>query len=168
MIENDVALIRRAVKESFPVKLNTVFETNADLEDELWQVLWSKDKGGYDREPMAQGTSKFGYVMLNEKLDIMESLLSSARKNLYIKCDCTMFFSVTENSKGLDWHNDDPDYVLGGNLLGQTTWHSKNFDPIDLSPGEMIFMPTGVRHRVEVHTEDRVSFGIYGTLRNGF
>lgn len=166
MFTNDVGMILKAVRDSTPIKLKAKIP-EAD-EDVLWEYLWNKQKGGFDRGPLMQGTAKFGYIMLQDRIAEIDTVLTEARANIFEKCDTTVFFSTQDNSQGLDWHNDEPSYVLGGNLVGSTVWHSKNKESITLDPGDMIFMPSGVYHRVEVLTTDRITFGIYGDLKDGF
>lgn len=68
----------------------------------------------------------------------------------------SLFASLDEATRnGFDWHTDDYE-ICAMNFVGRTEWvfdtHSVFLDPYDV-----LYVPAGVRHKVNVHSDERLS-----------
>lgn len=70
------------------------------------------------------------------------------------RVNCHMFISLVSRSQCFDWHNDyDNTYIW--QIKGRTKWYTGEDDAI-LEPNDMIYIPHGKMHRLEI-IEPRIS-----------
>ena len=170
MLDDDFDTIKKSIKEGVPTKLKTKVPLGEIDENGLWEILlnfpsWIFTEEQHGKHAMAEGMLKINYLDLKTSIEPIDKILSFLETNFLKNVGVTVFFSIHEDSKGLGWHRDFGSYVLGMNLFGDTTWESQGYPPIDLSQGEMLFMPEPVKHRVIVHSAERITCGFYGQLK---
>jgi hypothetical protein len=57
-----------------------------------------------------------------------------------------------DNAIGYNWHYDDY-HLIAMNIIGNTVWHFKDHNAIEMSPGDLMFVPSPVEHKVVGTTE---------------
>ena len=57
-----------------------------------------------------------------------------------------------DNAIGYDWHADDY-HLVAMNIIGNTTWHFKDGSTIEMTPGDLMFVPSPIEHKVVGTTE---------------
>lgn len=57
-----------------------------------------------------------------------------------------------DNAVGYNWHYDDY-HIVAMNIIGNTTWHFKGHNAIEMSPGDLMFVPSPIMHKVVGTTE---------------
>lgn len=170
MLDYDFETIQKSIEKCVPTKLKTKVPLEEIDENELWEILLNFPSSiflehQHGKHALAGGMLKVNYLDFKTSIEPIDKILSFLETNFLKNVGVTVFFSINKDSKGLGWHRDFGCHVLGMNLFGDTTWKSKGYPPIDLSQGEMLFMPEPVIHRVLVHSEERITCGFYGELK---
>ena len=114
-------------------------------------ILKNIEYNVYHNNPNTKIMENLGFVTTdNSKIESIESL----RKQIHsLKpeepiCTAHVYISMLTTSKTFGWHNDDTE-VYFIQALGQTKWQiEENNEIIEhiLNPGDMIFVPKGLRH----------------------
>jgi hypothetical protein len=52
-----------------------------------------------------------------------------------------------ENSVGYDWHYDYY-HIVAMNIIGETTWYFRDNDEVKMKPGDLMFIPSPIEHKV--------------------
>ena len=76
-------------------------------------------------------------------------------------------FMGFDNAIGYNWHYDDY-HLVAMNIIGNTTWYFKGGNTIEMKPGDLMFVPSPIEHKV-VGTTERftISFCCF-TQKNRF
>jgi len=57
-----------------------------------------------------------------------------------------------DNAIGYNWHYDDY-HLVAMNIIGNTTWYFKDGSTIEMNPGDLMFVPSPIEHKVVGTTE---------------
>ena len=64
-----------------------------------------------------------------------------------------------EGIVGFNWHHD-VFHIVALNLIGNTTWHFKDHDSIPMKPGDLLFVPSPLKHSVTTDSDTSERFTV--------
>lgn len=70
-----------------------------------------------------------------------------------------------EGAVGYNWHDDDY-HVVAMNIIGNTTWHFRDGNTVDMKPGDLMFVPSPIEHSV-VGTTERFTLSFCCSINKG-
>ena len=74
-------------------------------------------------------------------------------------------FVGLEGAIGYNWHHDDY-HLVAMNIIGNTTWHFRDGNTVDMKPGDLMFVPNPIEHSV-VGTTERFTISFCCPINNG-
>jgi hypothetical protein len=130
---------------------NDTFDDMTDVMDFLNTLSKSKDKIYRSEIDMIEA-----HFLQNQNNcpQIIKDISKDLKKfNPFKNCELDVVgFIGLNNAIGYDWHYDYC-HLIAMNIIGETTWHFKNGDTIKMTPGDLMFVPSPVEHKVVGTTE---------------
>jgi quercetin dioxygenase-like cupin family protein len=89
---------------------------------------------------------------------IIKDVYNELNKHIKMYCTVGLISSSEGNEKnGIGWHRD-REHVMGMNIIGNTTWVFRDGNEIKMGPGDLIYVPKGIEHKVYAN-EERFTIG---------
>jgi quercetin dioxygenase-like cupin family protein len=74
-------------------------------------------------------------------------------------------FVGLDGAVGYNWHDDDY-HLVAMNIIGNTTWHFRDGNTVDMKPGDLMFVPSPIEHSV-VGTTERFTISFCCPINKG-
>ena len=174
---DNIKIITEAYKNKDPIKLKS-YPNFKDYEDVWWEEFneyahvrkkdISYNNIGYTKFPIKKhGAYKSG----NKEISIVEYFSEHLFSKIFKQHKVTCWISLSDADLGTDWHKDleigssIPSYLICINLIGSTDWKFKDYDPISLTPGDLICQNGSAEHSVQP-TSKRITIAGHSSIND--